>query len=271
MKLKEVYPVFSNVLTFAIFLLIGLEIREGAQKPREALLPTLCAAGGMTVPALIFLALQPGTNIWAITMPTDVALALGALSFLGKKVNPAVRLFLLMLAVADDLLSLAVIAIFFSDHLEFASVIYTFGAVLIGLIAPYRTKVLSVVAPLVTYFAIPMYIFLNLLSKLDFTFASSQVVWAIVFARVLGKVVGITFIAWLIFKLKPSMHPRGLTLSEISGIGALAGMGLTVSLVIAEIAVDGDAALSEVRIGLFFAALISGTLGTLWLKRSLPS
>lgn len=103
----------SNLLTFIFFIVVGLEIREGLSKPKEVLLPALCALGGMVVPALIFIAFHTHTDLWAVAMPTDVALAIGALIFLGKRVNPRVRLFLLTLAVADDLFSLLVIAIFF--------------------------------------------------------------------------------------------------------------------------------------------------------------
>ena len=99
----------SEVLTFIFFILIGLEIREGLNKPKDAILPALAALGGMLLPALIFIALIPGSSAWAVAMPTDVALAIGALSILGKRVNPAVRLFLLTLAVADDFFSLVVI------------------------------------------------------------------------------------------------------------------------------------------------------------------
>lgn len=262
---------FSEILTFVIFLLIGLEIREGFTKPKATVLPALCAAGGMIAPALIFLIFQAGSNIWAVTMPTDVALALGALSLLGNRVNAQTRLFLLMLAVADDLLSLGVIAIFFRSDLDLASVVYTFGAVSIGFIAPKRTIVLKFVAPIATYVAIPLYIVINLLSKLDFTYTTNSVTWSIVIARVIGKIVGITLVAWAILRIKPSLRPNGLSLDEIAGIAALAGMGLTVSLVIANIAVESESALSEVRMGLFFAAVISALFGVGWLKRSLDS
>ena len=103
----------SELLTFIFFTLIGLELRAGLAKPKDAILPALSALAGMILPALIFILLHPHSSAWAVTMPTDVALAIGALSILGKRVNPAVRLFLLTLAVADDFFSLLVIGIFF--------------------------------------------------------------------------------------------------------------------------------------------------------------
>jgi NhaA family Na+:H+ antiporter len=56
-------------------------------------------------------------------------------------------------------------------------------------------------------------------------------------------------------------------MKEVIGIGLLSGMGMTVSLVIAEITIKSDHLLSEIRSGLFLAAIISGTLGVLWLRR----
>jgi NhaA family Na+:H+ antiporter len=61
--------------------------------------------------------------------------------------------------------------------------------------------------------------------------------------------------------------PPALNLSEVVGVGFLAGMGLTVSIVIAEITLHTESELAQVRMGLFFAAILSGLLGVLWLKR----
>ncbi len=138
----------SEVLTFIFFILIGLEIREGLNKPKDVILPALAALGGMIVPALIFIAMIPGSDAWAVSMPTDVALAIGALSILGKRVNPAVRLFLLTLAVADDFFSLVVIGIFFRQDLHLASAIYTLGAASIGFLLPFRHRLIAILSSL---------------------------------------------------------------------------------------------------------------------------
>ena len=132
------FPVLNHVLTSAIFLLIGIEIREGLSHLRAAILPTVSALGGMIAPALIFIALSSHNQPWAVVMPTDVALALGALSLLGSKVNPSVRLFLMTLAVADDFFSLLVMAIFFRHDLDITSAVYTLGAALLGALLPIR-------------------------------------------------------------------------------------------------------------------------------------
>ena len=258
----------SNVLTFIFFVLIGLEIREGLQRPKEAVLPGLCALAGMIVPALIFVGLNTGSNAWAVAMPTDVALAIGALSLLGKRVNPKVRLFLLTLAVADDFLSLLVIGIFFRSHLHLASTIYTLGAAIIGFVLPLRVKLIQLLSPVAPFVVIPVYIWINLLSHLDFSLAFEKISVALVVARIVGKVLGIFLAAWLLTRFTRLKLPEGLDLREIFGVGLLAGMGLTVSLVIAQITLTTSSQLDQARIGLFFAAIISGLLGIVWLALS---
>ncbi len=257
----------SEVLTFIFFILIGLEIREGLNKPKDAILPALAALGGMLLPALIFIALIPGSSAWAVAMPTDVALAIGALSILGKRVNPAVRLFLLTLAVADDFFSLLVIGIFFRDDLHLDSAIYTLGAAAIGFLLPFRHRLIALLSPIATFLIIPIYIFINLLTKLDFSLSTEKISIAVVLARVIGKVLGITLFTFLFTRFTKLKLPQALDLKEIVGVGFLAGMGLTVSIVIAEITLETESELAQVRMGLFFAAILSGLLGVLWLKR----
>ena len=257
----------SEVLTFIFFILIGLEIREGLDRPKQAVLPALCALGGMAFPAIIFKVLVTGSNAWAVAMPTDVALAIGALSILGKRVNPAVRLFLLTLAVADDFFSLVIIGIFFRQDLHIASAIYTLGAAAIGFVLPKRAVLIKYLSPSATFLIIPLYIFINLLTKLDFSVSTEKISVSVVIARVVGKVIGISLFALLATKYTKLQLPQSLELKEIIGVGFLAGMGLTVSIVIAEITLQTHSELAQVRMGLFFAALISGALGLAWLRR----
>lgn len=257
----------SEVLTFIFFTLIGLEIRQGLSAARQAILPALAALGGMVFPALIFWSLNPHSQAWAVAMPTDVALAIGALSFLGKRVNPAVRLFLLTLAVADDFFSLIVIGIFFRNDLHLSSAIYTLGAAAIGSLLPKREMLIKALSPVTTFAIIPIYISINLLAHLDFSVVTGKVSLSLVAARVIGKVLGITLFTYLCLTFTPLKLPQDLELREVIGVGFLAGMGLTVSLVIAEITLHTSSELAQVRMGLFIAALVSGLCGVLWLKR----
>ena len=107
----------NHALTFAIFLLIGVEIREGLSHIKTALVPIFAAIGGMLFPALIFIWLQPDAKFWAIVMPTDVALALLIVALLKGRVSASTKLFLMTLAVADDAFSLLVIGIFYRSEL----------------------------------------------------------------------------------------------------------------------------------------------------------
>jgi NhaA family Na+:H+ antiporter len=118
------------------FLVVGLEIkRELAQgelrEPRRAALPAIAALGGMVVPALLYLALNAGgagRDGWGIPMATDIAMAVGVVALLGSRVHPSLKLFLLALAIVDDIGAIAVIAIFYSDSLDAAMLALAFGA-----------------------------------------------------------------------------------------------------------------------------------------------
>ena len=256
----------SNVLTFAFFVLIGLEIRQGLNKPKELVFPALCAALGMLLPAIIFITLNPGSNAWAIAMPTDVALAIGALSVLGKRINPSIRLFLLTLAVADDFFSLIVIAIFFGKDLHLSSALYTFGAAFIGALLPRRDQLIKYLSPIITFVVIPIYIWINLLDHINFGQAGSKVSLVLITSRVLGKSIGILLAAWLLNKYSALKLPKNLNLKEIFGVGLLAGMGMTVALVISTITLSSTQEIDQARIGLLLSAVISGSLGVFWLR-----
>lgn len=257
----------NHILTFAIFLVIGIEIRDGLTHARAAVLPTIAALGGMVLPALIFLTIGTEQSAWAVVMPTDVALAIGALSILGSRVNPAVRLFLMTLAVADDFFSLVVIGIFFRSDLDASSAFYTIGATVIGALLPRRELVLRLVGPVVTFAVIPLYIWVNLFANFELSTLNSSTSISIAISRIIGKVLGITAATWLAIRLSALKLPTNLDIKEVAGVGLLSGMGMTVSLVIAEITVKNETTLSEIRSGLFLAAIVSGVLGVLWLKR----
>lgn len=257
----------NHLLTFAIFLLIGIEIRDGLSHIRAALLPTIGALGGMLVPALFFVALSSENQGWAIVMPTDVALALGALSLLGSRIRPEVKVFLMTLAVADDFFSLLVMVIFFRDDLDLASTAYTLGAALLGSLIPFRTMILKALAPIVSFVVVPLYIWINLLSQLEFDSLTTSESLIITASRFFGKVIGISLASYLALRFMKVKMPVNIDFNHIIGVGLLSGMGATVSLVIAEITIDGEQALSAVRSGLFLSALLSGLAGILWLKR----
>lgn len=120
--------VFVNDFLMAIFfLLVGIELKYEMtvgelRRPRQALLPMLAAVGGVVVPASIYALLNRDGAIhgWAIPMATDIAFALGVLSILGNRVPAGVRVFFSTLAIADDLISIAAIAMFYGQTPDLA-------------------------------------------------------------------------------------------------------------------------------------------------------
>lgn len=139
----NLHLIINDGLMVIFFLYVGLELKretvEGPFKnPREAALPLVGAVGGMAAPALIYLALTAGEPAfqrgWAIPAATDIAFAVGVLSLLGPRVPSGLRLFLLALAIIDDLGAILVIALFYSTHITgwaLGGAVVTFGAMIL--------------------------------------------------------------------------------------------------------------------------------------------
>jgi Na+:H+ antiporter, NhaA family len=112
----------NDGLMSVFFLVVGLEVRRelhdgSLADPRVASLPLIGALGGVLVPALIYLLVNPGAATrhgWAIPTATDIAFAVGVLALIGRAVPPALRMLLLTLAIIDDIAAILVIACFYS-------------------------------------------------------------------------------------------------------------------------------------------------------------
>lgn len=146
---KSVGHWINDGLMAVFFLLVGLELkrelRGGAlSNPRDALLPALAAVGGMAVPALIYFAFNAGDpeamRGWAIPAATDIAFALCILALAGDKVPVCLRVFLVSVAVVDDLGAILVIAAFYTESIAFVALAIA-GGLTLGLIALNRAGV----------------------------------------------------------------------------------------------------------------------------------
>ena len=278
------HSLISQWLMAIFFFLVGLEIRNELRfgelrNPKNAAFPVIAALGGMAAPALIYLFINhatPAADAWAVPMPTDIALALGALALLGARIDTSLKIFLLTLAIADDLFSILVIGIFYSNSLDFGKIFATIGVVLIAIAMPelkrFSTSTLiRMIHPWSALFIIPLFALANIGVELDlgniWESISSPVSSGIILGRVLGKIIGITFFAWLAVQLGVARKPSSLSFLEISGAAALAGMGLTVSLFIAELAITDEIIIQQIKLGLVIAALISAIIGILILRK----
>ncbi len=141
----------NDGLMALFFFTIGLEIKREVMggelsSVKKAALPVMAAIGGMLIPAFIYIlftANNPDYSLgWGIPMATDIAFALGILALLGSRVNINLKIFLTALAIADDLGAILVIAIFYTDTINYLQIGIAFAAIII-LIAGNRMGIRS--------------------------------------------------------------------------------------------------------------------------------
>ena len=149
----------NDALMALFFFVVGLEIKRelvtgDLRSFRAAALPAIGAVGGMVVPALLYFAFNTAGEAsrgWGIPMATDIAFAVGIVALLGSRVSPKIKLFLLTLAIVDDIGAIAVIAIFYTTDLSTTWLL----AALVGLIAVWVLQKVRV-------WAIPVYAVLGI-------------------------------------------------------------------------------------------------------------
>jgi len=233
----------NDGLMAVFFLLMALEIKrevvEGELASRRgATLPAIAAFGGFVVPAVIYACINwshgPALNGWAIPCATDIAFVLGLCALLGRAIPPALKTFLLALAIIDDLMAIIVIAVFYTDNLSLIALAFAASGVL-GLVILNRCDVRSpaayVILGLITWVSV-------LKSGVHATLAGVAVGFAIPMTRHDGESLlehtehalkpWVTYAIVPAFALANANIPlQGLSMSSLTGsipLGIIAGL-----------------------------------------------
>ncbi len=324
-EMKVAYWI-KNALMALFFFFVGLELKrevlEGQlSNPKAALLPVLAAAGGMAMPALVYIAFAGGAGFgkgWAIPAATDIAFALGVLSLLGNRVPAALKAFLLAVAVVDDLGAILIVAFFyteqvFTDYLLMAAgvsavllvmnrlkiaslglyilagmvlwvVMYksgispTIGGVIVAACVPLKAKdghsplheAEHAFRPWVLFGIMPVFAFANAGISLDGAsqYLMHPITLGAAFGLALGKPVGIAAATYLGAMLMKASKPGNLT--QIIGVGCIAGVGFTMSLFVGALAFTDPELATPVRLGVYAGSIFSALLGLAILAYALP-
>jgi len=313
----------NDGLMAVFFFVVGLEIKrellEGdLRDPKTAALPVLAALGGMLLPAALFFALNPGAPArdgWGIPVATDIAFAVGVLALLGSRVPKPLKLFLLTLAIVDDIGAILVIAVFYSSGVSgqwlggavatllvffvlqrlgirnpfvyvvpgivlwvcmFESGVHaTIAGVILGLLTPNQPwrgqpvigRLERAIHPWTGFVIIPLFALANAGVDLGGGVVGdalgSRVTLGVVVGLVVGKTLGISTAVAVAVRLGLGRLPSGVRAHQIVGVAAVAGIGFTVSLFIAELSFAGTRHLGDAKIGILVASVLSGVLGAL--------
>jgi NhaA family Na+:H+ antiporter len=241
----------NDGLMALFFLVIGLEVKrevlEGhLSRPSQIILPGAAALGGMLVPALIYVAFNhdnaAALNGWAIPMATDIAFALGVLALLGKRVPVSLKLFLMTLAIIDDLGAIIVIALVYSGELSMLSL--TLAGLALGLLI---TMNLLGVSRLAAYLVVGLVLWVCVLkSGIHATLAGVVLAFCIPFQVANSK-------RSPLLTLEHSLHPW--VAYAILPLFAFANAGVSL------VGISLEDVLSPVPLGIAAGLLIGKTLG----------
>lgn len=324
-EMKVAYWI-KNALMALFFFFVGLELKremlEGQlSNPKAALLPVLAAAGGMAMPALLYLAFAGDAGFgqgWAIPAATDIAFALGVLSLLGNRVPAALKAFLLAVAVVDDLGAILIVAFFYTEQVFVNYLLMAAGVTaLLGLmnrlkiasiglymmvgmglwVVMYQSGISPTIAgvivaacmplkakdghsplheaehsfrPWVLFGIMPVFAFANAGISLEGAghYLTHPITLGAAFGLAVGKPVGIAVMTYLGAMLMGASKPGNLT--QIVGVGCIAGVGFTMSLFVGALAFDDPTLATPVRLGVYAGSIFSALMGLLILAYSLP-
>ena len=348
----------NDALMVVFFFVVGLEIKGELvhgklRDPRTAAMPAIAALGGMVVPAALFFLVNAGgdgAKGWGIPMATDIAFAVGIVALLGSKVPASLKLFLLTLAIVDDIGAIIVIGAFYSSGLQpqflllaaliivaivlvnragvlsltpylvlgvalwlamYASGVHaTIAGVILGLLTPARSFLPASVArewavdmrdepsvheletmrrlarhavspaermshilhPWSSFVIVPIFALANagVSIKADAfeVTGATAVTLGVILGLVVGKTLGIAGAAWLAARTGLARLPEGANMRMMFAIAAVAGIGFTVSLFVAELAYEAGSLQDAAKIGVLAASTIAAIVGSIALSRA---
>ena len=322
----------SDGLLAIFFFVVGLELKTefvtgSLRDVKRALVPILAAIFGMMGPALVNTVVQviSGSGVydgWAIPVATDIAFAVAVLGIFGKGFPPAVRTFLLTLAVTDDLLGITVIAIFYTEQIHFLYLFASFALIaLFGVLAQRRVTSWWVLVPIAvvawglmhssgvhaTIAGVLMGMTVPALTRTDerhplthsfgarispwsnglvlpvFAFFAAgvsvvdsgglggmladPVAIGVYLGLPLGKLLGIWGGVAILLKVSRLRLGDGMSLADLFPVALVAGIGFTVSLLIASLSFDaGTPESAHARVGVILGSLIAAVLGAIALR-----
>lgn len=333
----------SDGLLAIFFFLVGLELKRefvagDLRQFNKAIVPVAAAAGGVIVPALVYVLINLGSpetlRGWAIPTATDIAFAVAVLAIIGSHLPSALRIFLLTLAVVDDLLAIVIIAIFYTSEIQLLPLLlflipvaaYTFLAqrnrqffglhasaawfvllplgviawallhasgihatiagVVLGFAVPVLRKAVNGEAdarpglaevfehrfrPLSAGVAVPIFAFfaagVALGGAEGFVSAlTDPVTLGIIVALVLGKPIGILATTWILTRVTRAELDSSFKWIDVFGVGLLAGIGFTVSLLIAELSFGHGIEDDHAKVGILAASLLAALFATVVLR-----
>jgi Na+:H+ antiporter, NhaA family len=312
-----VSDLFLAVFFFVAGLELKYELRSGTlSSPKRALVPVIAAIAGVAVPSSIYAYLNWGTDAivgWPIPAATDIAFVLGILAIFGRGMPKEARIFLLALAIFDDLVAIAIIAIFYTANAQptwlMASIVIaiafrfaetsktknkwlvraafgivlwytiyqsgvhaTIAGVLLGVLIPATRShgVIAKIQPATNFLVLPLFAFTAVAVVIPtMTGDSNNVFTGIFFGLALGKVVGISIAAVVANQLLKPKDRLPLGALDFIPLGFLAGVGFTVSLLMAHLAFRFSPelyaqAVLGVLLGSFVAMGAGG--GLVWLR-----
>lgn len=311
------------------FLVVGLEVKRefvvgSLRRPADAVVPVVAAVTGVAIPALLYLAanltaVDGRPAGWAIPAATDIAFALAVLAVVGSNLPPALRAFLLTMAVVDDLIVIAIIAVFMTDQLHLlwliASVacfglwalaqrlrwtsllLYlplaclawwcthesglhaTIAGVALGLLTRARhdrgeeespaERLEHRLGPLSSNVAVPFFALAAAgvsLSSVGGLFVEPVAI-GVFLGLVAGKPLGVLLGAWTVTRVTHATLSPDITWRDVVGVAVLAGVGFTVSLLVAELSFADQRLAELAKTAVLVSSLCAALVGALILRR----